>query len=169
MEIARQVTKIIAAVVTTGLGMMMEESVKGFIMSVPVLVPIGEILAAGLTAIITGVAGALVVYGIDRLFDWFSSTGTELLTLQEANAEVQSTIALRLEMLIGSQFETSKLYAQCAEEYERIQVTAASISFKLECASIEADGSIHARNAVIDAFDAQRDRRARLANALTSI
>jgi hypothetical protein len=169
MEIARQVTKIIAAVVTTGLGMMMEESVKGFIMSVPVLVPIGEILAAGVTAIITGVTGALVVYGIDRLFDWFSSTGTELLTLQEANAEAQSTIALRLETLIGSQYENSKLYAQCAADYEKIQAIAANISFKLECASIEADGSIQARNAVIDAFDAQLDRRARLANALNSI
>ncbi len=166
IEIARQVTKLIAAVVTTGLGMMMEESVKGFILSVPVLAPIAEALATGLTAVMTGVAGALVVYGIDRLFDWFSSTGTELLTLQEATVESQSTIALHLESLLGTQFETSVLYERCAADYHRIQQVASSISNNLEDASADAHASIQARDAVIDVFDDQLDRQRRLLLAL---
>lgn len=169
IEIARQVTKIIAAVVTTGLGMMMEESVKGFILSIPVLVPIAEVLATGLTAIMTGIAGALVVYGIDRLFDWFQSTGTELLRLQEVDSEAKSSIVIQLETLLNSQFESSKLYEQCALDYQKAQTVASNISFNLECTSIEVSSAIKASENMTEEFEAQLDRRQRLANAFKSI
>ena len=130
MEIARQVTKIIAVVVTTGLGMLMEESVKGFIASIPLLVPIADILSAAITAIITGVVGALVVYGLDRIFDWLSSTGTELLQAYEANIEAQAGVVVRMQEWLQLQFKNSRQYDVCALEYQQVHKTFSVTSFR---------------------------------------
>ncbi len=169
LEVAREVTKIIAAVVTTGLGMLMEESVKGFIMSIPVLAPIAEVLATALTAIMTGISGALIVYGIDRLFDWFSSTGTELLAAQEAHTEAQTIVVGRLQTWLNLQFENSRLYEVCVAEYQQIQQSFLTISFQMETASIEAAASIHARDSMIETFETQIEFKKCLDAVLKSI
>ena len=169
LEVTREVTKIIAAVVTTGLGMLMEESVKGFIMSVPIFAPIAEMLAIALTAIMTGIAGALIIYGIDRLFDLFSSTGTELLAAQEAHAEAQTTVVDRLQEWLNLQFENSLLYEACEAEYQQIQQSFSIIDFQMETASIEAVASIHARNSMIETVETQVERKKRLEEALKSL
>lgn len=154
LEITREVTKIIAAVVTTGLGMLLEESVKGFIMTMPVLAPISDVLATALTAIMTGIAGALIVYGIDRLFDWLGSTGSERLAAYEANHEAQVEIVGRMQTLLQLQFDSSRQYAVCAAEYQQIQASFSNISFQLETASLEAEVSVENRNAAINSFKA---------------
>lgn len=79
MEVARKATKIVSSAVVTALGILLEESVKGFLLSIPFLAPIVDILSLALTAVITGITGVLVIYGIDRLFDWLSATDTETL------------------------------------------------------------------------------------------
>ena len=79
MEVARNATKIVSAAIVTVLGIMLEESVKGFLLGFPFLAPIVDILSLALTAILTGITGALVIYGIDRLFDWLSATDSETL------------------------------------------------------------------------------------------
>ena len=168
LEITREVTKIIAAVVTTGLGMLMEESVKGFIMSVPVLAPIADVLATALTAIMTGIAGALIVYGIDRLFDWLSSAGTELLEAQETNAEAQTLVIGRLQEWLSLQYENSRLYEVCVSEYQQIQNSFSLISFQMETATLEATASIQARTLMIANVETQLDRKRRLEEALKS-
>lgn len=169
LEITREITKIIVAVVTTGLGMLMDESIKGFIMSIPVLAPIADVLATALTAIMTGIAGALIVYGIDRLFDWLSSTGTELLAAQEANAEAQTIVVGRLQTWLNLQFENSRLYEVCVAEYQQIQQSFSVISFQMETASIEAAASIQARNSMIETVESQLERKKRLDAVLKSI
>lgn len=166
LEITRQVTKIIVAVVTTGLGMLMEESVKGFIMSIPALAPIADVLATALTAIMAGISGALIVYGIDRLFDWLSSTGTELLTAQEANAEAQALAVGRLQIWMSLQYENSRLYEVCVAEYQQIQTSFSLISFQMETATIEAATSIQTRTSMIESVETQLDRKRRLEEAL---
>jgi len=169
LEITRQVTKIIAAVVTTGLGMLMEESVKGFIMSIPFLVPIADVLATALTAIMTGIAGALIVYGIDRTFDWLSSTGTELLAAQETYAESQTIVVGRLETWLKLQFENSRLYEVCAAEYQQLQRSFTVISFQMETAELEAGESVRTRGSMISTFEIQLERKKRLEDALRSL
>jgi hypothetical protein len=169
LEITREVTKIIAVVITTGLGMLLNESVKGFIMSIPILVPIADALATALTAIMTGIAGALIVYGIDRLFDWLSSTGTELLTAQEANADAQILVVGRMQSWLSLQYENSRLYEECVTEYRQIQHSFSNISFQMEAANIEADESIRARSTMIETVEAQLDRKKRLEEALKSL
>lgn len=168
LEITRQVTKIIAAVVTTGLGMMMEVSVKGFIASFLVLEPIADVLSIALTAIMTGIAGALIVYGIDQIFDWLSSTGTELLAAQEVNAEAQTLVVGRLQTWLNLQFENSRLYEVCAVEYQQIQKSFSVASFQMEVASLEAAASIHARNSMIETVETQLERKKQLAKVLKS-
>lgn len=169
LELMREVTKIIAAVVTTGVGLMLEESVKGFILSVPLLVPIADGLSAALTAIMTGISGALIVYGIDRLFDWFGTTGTELLAAQEAHMEALGLVGQRLQLLLSNQFENSRLFAACIEENHQIERLLADGAFRLEGASLEAAQSVSSRDSVIDQFESQIDRVTRLQAALRSI
>ena len=169
LEITREVTKIIAAVVTMGLGMLLEESVKGFIMTIPVLVPIADALATALTAIMTGITGALIVYGVDRLFDWLSSTGTELLAAQEANADAQVLVMERLQSWLSLQYENSRLYDVCVEEYRQVQQSFAVISFQMEAATVEAGESIRARNFMVETIESQIDRKKRLEDALKSL
>ena len=169
LEITREVTKIIAAVVTTGLGMLLEESVNGFMMSIPVLAPIADVLATALTAIMTGIAGALIVYSIDRLFDWLSSTGTELLTAQEENADAQALVIERLQSWLSLQYENSRLYEVCVAEYRQIQQSFAAISFQMETATDDATESIRARSTMIETVEVQIDRKKRLEDALKSL
>jgi hypothetical protein len=168
-EKARAVSKIIASVLTTGLGMLMEESVKGFIMSIPVLVPIADLLSTALTAIMTGIGGALIIYGIDRLFDWLDAKGTELLSAQEATTDAQLEVATRLQSFLSLQFENSRLYAVCSAEYQQIERTFTNTAFQMEAASVNAAVSVHVRDAMIETVESQLDRKKRLAAALCAL
>ena len=155
IEIAREVTKIISGVVTIGLGLLLEESVKGFILSVPIFVPFAEVLAAALTAITTGVVGALVVYGLDQMFDWLSSTGTELLEAYENNIESQMFVVSRLQNYLSLQFENSRLYDTCELEYRKLQETYTNVAFQLDVTEIEGSRAINNRESIKDAFETQ--------------
>jgi hypothetical protein len=169
MEVARAVAKIIAAVVTTGLGMLMEESIKGFVMSMPMLAPIADILATAMTAIMTGIIGSLVIYGIDRLFDWLSSTGTELLQAYEANAQAQANIAEQLREWLDLQYRNSRLYEAAALEYERLRSSYSISAFQLGAASLDAGATIASRSAQIDLLSTQVERQKLLMAALKSL
>ncbi|EGQ8060797.1 hypothetical protein MWT71_001877 [Vibrio parahaemolyticus] len=120
-ELCRQVTKIFAGVVTMGLGMMFEESIKGFIMSIPILLPMADVIALAVTGILTGVTTALVIYGIDRFFDWLSSSGTELLESQEAHMDEMKNNLHLVATWIESQYKCSTQYRQIAAEYGAIE------------------------------------------------
>lgn len=176
LEITREVSKIIGVAVTTGLGMMMEEAIKGFIMSVPIFTPIADVLATGVTAIMTGLTGALVVYGIDRIFDSLTSKGTERLEAQEAHADAQIQIIERLSNLLNYQFQSSQLYDVCVAKYQQVQRTYSQIEFSLESASLAANTSIdiyqsmsdrgnamtNRSNSMLETWEAQIERRKRL-------
>jgi len=168
-EKARAVSKIIAGVLTTGLGMLMEESVNGFVMSIPILAPIADLLSTALTAIMTGIGSALIIYGIDRLFDWLDSKGTELLSAQEATAEAQITVITRLQATLSLQFECSRLYAVCAAEYQQMEDSFKNVAFQVEAASVNAAVSLSARDTMIDTIESQLDRKKRFAEMLRSL
>jgi hypothetical protein len=138
-DVPREVVKIITGVVTLGVGMMMEESIKGFVLSIPLLVPMADILAPALSGIVTGLATALLMFGIDRLFDAFAAKGTELLEAGVANGEAQALIADDLEQLLKEQFTSSKIYEQAVLEYERVmrQITSGRITLSLALSSAE--------------------------------
>ncbi|EWH10109.1 hypothetical protein DS2_09192 [Catenovulum agarivorans DS-2] len=120
-EVCRQVTKIFAGIVTMGLGMMFEESIKGFIMSIPILTPIADVISLAVSGILTGITTALVIYGIDRFFDWLSSTGTELLQAKEAHLDELKNNFHQMANWIESQYQCSTEYRQIAAEYGMIE------------------------------------------------
>lgn len=120
-EVARQATKIIAAVVTTSLGLLFEKSVEGFILSIPLLAPLSGVITPAITAILTGIVTALVVFGIDKFFDWLSASGTEMLTAQIDNMEASGVLFERMAQMLQAQFDNSKQYQLCIEQYREIQ------------------------------------------------
>lgn len=120
-EVCRQVSKIFASTVTMSLGMVFEESIKGFIISFPILIPIADVIAPAVTGILTGVTTALVIYGIDRFFDWLSSNETELLQAQEAHLDAMKNNLNLMATWIESQYKCSTQYQQIAAEYSVIE------------------------------------------------
>ncbi|WP_207002102.1 hypothetical protein [Trinickia mobilis] len=123
MDVARAATKLIAGVVTSGLGMMFEQSVRGFIMSLPLLAPLAEMLAPAVTGILTGLMTALTIFSIDRLFDWASDKGTQFLEAQLGNADADAALIGQMATLIDSQFSQSQVYEQVARENDTIAST----------------------------------------------
>lgn len=120
-EVARQAIKIIAAVVTTSLGLLFEKSVEGFILSIPPLAPLSAVITPAITAILTGIVTALVVFGIDKFFDWINASGTEMLAAQIDNMEASGALFERMAQMLQAQFDSSKQYQLCIEQYREIE------------------------------------------------
>lgn len=122
LEIAREVSKIIAGLVTTSLGLIFEEAITGMLMTaIPPLAPLLKVIAPAVTAILVGVVSALVVYSLDRLFDWLSDTGTALLQAMEANLDVQRENFERMAQWVQQQYASSERYAVISGEYSTIE------------------------------------------------
>ncbi|HBV39987.1 MAG TPA: hypothetical protein DEF05_09970 [Erwinia sp.] len=143
IETARAVTKILAGVVTTSLGLMFEEAIKGFLAGIPLLLPMTDILSPAVTAILTGIVSSLVVYGLDRFFDWLSQTGTERLEAMEAGLDTVKENVGKMSQWLELQFQNSVSYrvisadyqlidAHLAATYDRQQNTAASQRTRIE-------------------------------------
>lgn len=120
MEVARAATQLIAGVVTLGVGMLFEESVKGFFLSLALLAPLADTLAPAMTGILTGLMTAFTIFGIDRLFDWLSSKGTEHLDAQLDALDADSALVERLAAFVDQQYEQSRSYEQLARDNESI-------------------------------------------------
>ncbi|EKT4487395.1 MULTISPECIES: hypothetical protein [Shewanella] len=121
-EVCRQVTKIIAGVVTMALGMLFEESIKAFVLSVPLLAPLADILSPAIAGILTGVITALIIYGLDSLFDKLAEKGTELLQAQEAHLDELHSNVLHMADLLEAQFKNSSIYQDVAGTYLNIEL-----------------------------------------------
>lgn len=121
IEITREVTKILTVAVVTGLGMFFEEALQGFIMTIPILVPIAGIVSPAIAAILTGITTALLVYGLDRFFDWLSDKGTQLLEATENNLNVMKNNMENMALWIQEQYNQSQGYVQIADGYGYIQ------------------------------------------------
>jgi hypothetical protein len=138
-EAVREATKIIAAVVTTGLGMFFEKSVEAFILSVPLLAPLAGVIAPAVTAILTGIMTALVVFGIDRFFDWLNETGTEMITAQEKSLEASVGLFEPMAQMLQAQFDSSKKYQVCIVQYSKIEADLLRSTTHIENAIVYAD------------------------------
>lgn len=122
IEVSRQASKIIAAVITTSLGMAFEESLNAsLIAAVPFLAPIMDILSPIIAGILTGTLTALVIYGLDRFFDWLSSPGTELLETYENNLGAMHANMQNMADWIQSQYQNSTNYQQISQGYLLIE------------------------------------------------
>jgi len=118
MEVAREVSKIFTAVVVTTVGMLLEGALNSFLTSTPALGPLAGILSPVLMGIITGIVAALLVYGVDRLFDWLSSTGTEKLQALENQLHTYADATNHMFQSLELQFGIHQNYALIGQGYE---------------------------------------------------
>ena len=123
LEVNRQVTKIFTALVTATFGLLFEETIKAFILSVPLLAPLADLISPAITAILTGIATALLIYGIDKFFDWLSSTGTEFLQAIEAHTQSMADNIQSMAAWIEQQYATSQGYQQISQGYLVISIS----------------------------------------------
>ncbi|MCU8092486.1 hypothetical protein L5M18_13055 [Shewanella sp. SM20] len=117
-EVFRQVTKIIAGVVTMSLGMLFEESVNAFLVSTGMLY--AGAVSQVITGLLTGIISALVIYGLDNLFDRLAEKGTDLLHAKEANLDELQSNLLHMADLLEAQFKNSAMYQDIAKTYLQI-------------------------------------------------
>ncbi len=117
IEIARQATKIITAVITTSLGLLFEKSIETFILSIPIFAPLAPIISPVVTALLTGIMTTFVMFGIERFFDWLNDTGTERLNTQIEHMEGSVGLFENMAQMMNSQFNNSQQYQQCSAQY----------------------------------------------------
>ena len=123
MEVARETSKLIAAVLMTSAGILLEESLGAALLSIaPILAPIIDIVSPALTALLTGLGSALVIYSLDRFFDWLSSSNTDLLVAYEENLQAMSFNMEKMASWIQSQYQNSNNYQQLNQGYSLISL-----------------------------------------------
>lgn len=149
IEAARQATKIIAAVVTTSLGLVFEKSVEGFILSMPLLAPMSGVIAPALTAILTGIVTALVVFGLDRLFDWLNANGTEMLAARIDSMEASQELFERMAQMLQAQFDNSRHYQLCIEQYRAIEADLRRSGAYMDAALHDAEDAVESRRGTL--------------------
>lgn len=154
IDIARNASKIIATVITTSLGIVFEKSIEAFLLSIPVLAPLAPFISPVITGLLTGIVTALVVFAIDKLFDWFSENGTEILNAQIEHMEANVALFEQMAQLIESQFNNSKLYQLCIAEYNQIEVALSESNTYLNNAVFHAEYAVSARATTLSTMKA---------------
>jgi len=119
MEVAREVSKIFIGVAVTFIGMSLHGALDGFLTGIPFLAPFAGILSPVLTGIITGIVAALLVYGVDRQFDWLSSTGTEKLLALENRLDAYAQTSEQMFQSLELQFGIHQRYVLMEQIYQR--------------------------------------------------
>ena len=120
IEVMRAVSKSMAGLFTLTAGMLWEQSVNAFIVSIPVLAPLAPMIAPVLTGLMTGLANALLMYAIDPLIDWALDKGTDFINAQIDNLDATAELAQRLAEKVGHQFRLSNAYDTMGHLTQRI-------------------------------------------------
>lgn len=154
IDVARAATKIIAAVVTASLGLLFEKSVEAFILSIPLLAPLAGLISPAVTAILTGIIAALVVFCIDRMFDWLNSTGTEMLSAQIEHMEANAELFERTAQMLQSQFDNSEKFQLCIEHYREIEVELSSTYGDINTTIERTDKAVMVRSNIVETIRA---------------
>lgn len=118
-EAMREGLKILSVVVASTVGLLIQESVNGFMMSVPFLAPLADIIAPALVGILTGLVSAFAAYQIDCLFDRrMNRHGEKFMDELAADAERRATFANELVALSKISLESLSNYARAIDLYD---------------------------------------------------
>lgn len=145
IDVARQASKIIATVITTSLGIILEKSIEAFILSIPILAPLAPFISPVITGLLTGIVTALVIFAIDKLFDWLTESGTEVLNAQIEYMEANVALFEHMAQMVESQFNNSKQYQICIAEYNQIEVALSESNTHLNNAVFHAEYAVSVR------------------------
>lgn len=147
IEIARQATKIITVVITTSLGLFFEKSIENFIVSIPIFAPLAPIISPAVTALLTGIMTAFVMF--DKFFDWLNDAGTERLNAQIEHMEASVGLFENMAQMMNSQFNNSKQYKLCADQYEQMKNTLSGTQYNISSAVVIMENTIQGRASTI--------------------
>ncbi|MEK6789816.1 MAG: hypothetical protein AABY68_12785 [Pseudomonadota bacterium] len=113
MEALQAGLKLMTATVMTAAGILLEESLKGFIAAFPLLLPIADILSAVLIGIVTGILTALLAYQIDLFFHGITEQKLDELMLNEhLRNQLAHTLVDSLMQIKQNQIHINKRVAQ---------------------------------------------------------
>lgn len=119
-DLMRAVSKSLAGLFTVGAGMLWEQSINAFILGIPVLAPLAGMIAPVLTGLMTGLANALLMYGIDSLIDWMLDKGTDFINAQIDNLQASAELGQRMIDHVRLQFRVSARYREIYETNRKI-------------------------------------------------
>ncbi|MCK0713634.1 hypothetical protein ACFO0U_06175 [Chromohalobacter sarecensis] len=120
-ERLRAITKSVAGLFTLGVGMLWEESLNAFLLSIPPLAPIAGFISPVITGLLTGLATALLMYAIDSLIDWMLDKGTAYLNGQIEALEGYQTLIQRTAEHIDVQFQLSSSFKASLDINEAVK------------------------------------------------
>jgi hypothetical protein len=174
-EVVRAVSKSLAGLFTLGAGMLWEQSINAFILGIPVLgipvfAPLAGMIAPVLTGLMTGLANALLMYGIDSLIDWMLDKGTDFISAQINALEASAELSQRMIAQVEAQFEISARYREMARTNEQISAQfnraeqAANISIAHAQATVQSQDAT--MEALVHAIDAKKHLNERLGSLL---
>lgn len=149
MEAAREATKLIAGVITTGLGMYFDTAIKAAIVAIPVLGPIAGMVEPAITAIITGIMTALTVYTVDRIFDWLADPGTEMLNAQIGMLDAQTEVARQMSAFMEQQYANSSRYQSIIIRYHAMAQDLSISEEHLRTTIVAGNAAIEVRSTTI--------------------
>ena len=132
--------KILTAVVVTSVGLLLNETVAAFMVTVPFLKPLADLITPVLIGIMTGLLSAFLAYQIDGLFDRYRHSMSEkfmdeLLT----NARHRDKFANELITLSETSLGNIENYSKSITLYQSIGVTlgSAGLAASATLASLE--------------------------------
>jgi len=121
MEALQAGLKLMTATVMTAGGILLEESLKGFLAAFPLLVPVADILSAVLIGIVTGILTALLAYQIDLFFHGLTEQKLdELMVNERLRNELAYSLADSLLRIKQDQVHINKRVAELAETHASI-------------------------------------------------
>ncbi|MDV6319802.1 hypothetical protein [Chromohalobacter sp. HP20-39] len=120
-ERLRAITKSVAGLFTLGVGMVWEESLNAFLLSIPPLAPIAGFISPVITGLLTGLATALLMYAIDSLIDWMLDKGTAYLNGQIEALEGYQALIQRTAEHIDVQFQLSASFKTSLDINEAVK------------------------------------------------
>ncbi|QOT76591.1 hypothetical protein [Cupriavidus basilensis] len=118
-EAMQAALKILATVVATTVGVLLEESVSAFMLTIPLLKPFADVVSPVLVGIVSGLLSAYLAYQIDSAFDR-QARDEKLLDELMADAQRRSGFAEELRALCDASLRNVEQYAQAMQGYADI-------------------------------------------------
>ncbi len=116
--------KILTAVVITSVGLLLTETVNGFMATVPFIKPFADLITPVLIGIMSGLLSAFLAYQIDRMFDRYRNVQSEKLMDELLNdAKRRDEFATELVTLSETSLGNIENYSQSISLYQSIGVT----------------------------------------------
>lgn len=121
-EVWRNAIKLLSTTVISAIILSFKDVITGFISTVPILLPIADILSIALVGILSGVISAFVAYTIDSIIDKFCDRHDEKmidLLMEDSQTRIKMSEALEEQLQVS--LAHMELNKQAISNYEHIK------------------------------------------------